>query len=460
MELSAVRSEKLGCGFFVSSFCGGWDVLSEEEYRSLSVGKPAEGVLRRLTDRGVVVSDGNASRVREDLRRRLSFLRQPPTLHVVAVTDRCSQSCLYCHAKKSARSMSAETADAVASFILSCPSSFFVVEFQGGESLLNHRTMMKVISEIESGKGDRVVSYRLVSNLSQMTEGRFRELSDLGVGIATSFDGPADLHDKQRDGSYKRVVGWIKYAQKAGCRIEAMPTVTKYSLGRGKEIIDEYVKLRLSSITLRPVSCIGAAKKKWADVGLTAEEYFSFWVEAVDYCMSLWSSGKRIYEGSTVTILEKLFSGGCTNMCARSPCGAGINQLAYDPDGKIFVCDLARAFDEFSVGDVKKTSYAKVVKKTSHLRGLCNLTTLCDACAWSPFCGTCLVSAYSTLGGMVSIKPMDFGCRLNRLQLAHVVELLCGDKKKILLGWLKSARPDALYSPEGFYSSPPKDSMG
>lgn len=462
-HLSEVRAKKLACGFFVSSFSGSWDVLSEEDYLSFSSGKPDSRLLARLTQRGLVVSEENASLVRDRLRKRLGFLRQPPTLHVVAVTDRCDQTCLYCHAKKSARRMSAETADAVASFILSAPSSFFVVEFQGGESLLNYRIVKRVIARIDAGKGDRVVSYRLVSNLSHMTKNMFDELTDLGVQIATSFDGPKDLHDKQRrlagGSSYDCVVRWIKHAQEAGCWIEAMPTITKYSLNREKEIVGEYMKLNLQSITMRPVSCIGAAEKNWKKVGITAEEYFGFWRKSLDYCMSLWASKKRISEGSTVSILEKLLSGGCKNMCARSPCGAGINQLAYDPGGKIFACDLARCFDEFSVGTVGKTTYEDVMKKTAHLRGLCNMTSLCDACAWSAFCGTCLVSSYSTQDSMIPIRPQDFSCKLNRMQLAHVVELLSGKKKSILREWFKSSHPAALYEPTDFYSSPPKGSI-
>lgn len=431
----------------LTSICGVWEILSKDEYESISrKGK----VFDMLEDCGIVVTDRNLGRVRDAIRSHFSFLLEPPSLHVVVVTDRCDHSCVYCRAKKSRRDMDHKTARQVADFILSSSSRFLTIEFQGGESLLNYPVLKYFMEYVTERRGDRLINFRLVSNLAAMDERIFDELMDKRVELSTSLDGPKKLHDSLRlhaESSYDKVVHWVKYAREQGYSISAMPTITQKSLGFGRKIVDEYVSLGLTQITLRPVACLGKAADDWKHVGFSADEFFRFWSDAVDYCISLSREGTPIMEGTTVSILERLILGRCSNMCARSPCGAGISQLAYDPVGDIYPCDSGRGFEEFRIGNVKDVSFRQVIDKTSHLRGISNLTTVCDSCVWSPFCGTCLVEGYCRERSPISIKARDFGCRLNSMQLEFVVKKLAGQDKDLLVGWLKASFPERLYEP-------------
>jgi His-Xaa-Ser system radical SAM maturase HxsB len=431
----------------LTSVFGAWRILSKEEYESISrKGK----VFDMLEECGIIVTEKNVGRLRDRIRSAFSFLLAPPNLHVVVVTDRCDHGCVYCRAKQSERDMDHTTARRVADFILSSSSRFLTIEFQGGESLLNYPMLRYFMEYVEERRSDRVINFRLVSNLSAMDERIFNELMDKRVELSTSLDGPKKLHDRLRphaESSYDKVVHWIKYAREKSYRISAMPTITRKSLGYGRKIVDEYARLGLSQITLRPVACLGRAAEDWKRVGFSADEFFRFWSDALDYCISLSRGGTPIIEGTTVSILERLALGRCSNMCARSPCGAGISQLAYDPAGDIYPCDSSRGFEEFRIGNVSDVSFRQVIEKTSHLRGISNLTTFCDSCVWSPFCGTCLVEGYCREKSPISIKPRDFGCQLNAMQLEFVVKKLAGEDEDILAMWLKAVFPERLYEP-------------
>jgi uncharacterized protein len=447
MHPQGFNFKEFGDKVLLTSVSGAWRILSKEEYDSMD--RKGE-VFSKLEESGIVVTEKNVERVRDNIRSAFSFLLEPPSLHVVVVTDRCDHGCVYCRAKRSGRDMDRKTAKRVADFILSSPGRFLTIEFQGGESLLNYPVLRYFMDYVEERKLERVINFRLVSNLSVMDERMFDELMDKRVELSTSLDGPKALHDRARPhegGSYEQVVHWIKYAKERDYRIGAMPTIARGSLRYGKRIVDEYVRLNLPQVTLRPVACLGRAAEDWGRIGFSAGEFFRFWSDAVDYCISLSRGGTHIMEGTTVSILERLAFGRCSNMCARSPCGAGISQLAYDPAGDIYPCDSSRGFEEFRIANVKDVSFRQVNKKTSHLRGISNLTTFCDSCVWSPFCGTCLVEGFCREKSPISIRQRDFACQLNSRQLEFIVEKLAGADRDVLVGWLKDAFPERLYEP-------------
>jgi sulfatase maturation enzyme AslB (radical SAM superfamily) len=78
-----------------------------------------------------------------------------------------------------------------------------------------------------------------------------------GVLLSTSLDGPADLHNTNRPrpgrDSYERAVAGIARAREVLGHdgVSALMTTTRASLGRVRDIIDEYVALGFNNIFLR-----------------------------------------------------------------------------------------------------------------------------------------------------------------------------------------------------------------
>ncbi|MBI5779652.1 MAG: SPASM domain-containing protein [Planctomycetes bacterium] len=449
--IADVMSKKLDDKYLVSTISGAWDVLTEPEYKSLITYQAEKDpdLYKRLEEEGIILTKGNIELIKNRLRQRYSFLCEPVALHIIVATNRCTHRCIYCHAASPApeltgvQDMSKETADNVSDFILSSTAKVLSAEFQGGESLLNLEIVKYIAGKLEKERGDKRIIYRLVTNLSGMTEEIFTDLLKMGFNVVTSLDGPKELHNKQRlmanTNSYDNVIKWFDYArERFNKNIGTLATTTRYSLEYGaKAIIGEYVKHKIYHIRLRELNLSGATIPHWKEIGYTPEEYFDFWKEGVDYCIQLYEQGIPMREDMTTIILERLLSpAGGVYMCYRSPCGAGINQVSYDPAGDIYFCDASRSFGEsFTIGNVSEMTYEDLITKTKGLRGLSNLNTPCRQCVWSPYCGTCLLQPSGKEEGFIPIKLRDFHCQLRQKQLEYVVKLLLGEHKNTLLEW-------------------------
>jgi radical SAM protein with 4Fe4S-binding SPASM domain len=117
----------------------------------------------------------------------------------------------------------------------------------------------------------------------------------------------------------------------------------------------------------------------------------------------------------------------------RSPCGAGIGQIAYNYDGQIFTCDEARMVYQmgdpaFRVGQAGEISYDEVID-SSVVRSILFASTQealphCSECAYLPFCGTCPVYNYGTQGNIFGLMPSNQKCIMHMAILDRLFELI------------------------------------
>src|SRR6185295_8868292 len=108
----------------------------------------------------------------------------------------------------------------------------------------------------------------------------------------------------------------------------------------------------------------------WEDVGYTADEFNSFYDQAMSYIMKLNTSGRHLSERIARIILTKVVlkkDPGYVDM--MNPCGAGRTVMAYAPDGGCYPTDEARMLgdDIFRLGDVNKESYDNMLNKENLL---------------------------------------------------------------------------------------------
>jgi His-Xaa-Ser system radical SAM maturase HxsB len=268
------------------------------------------------------------------------------------------------------------------------------------------------IKECEKRSGKKA-NIALVSNFSLMDERKANFLLENEVSLCTSLDGFEKLHNKLRiytnGNSYREAVKWIKYFQEKNrtqhgnmfkiFKPSALTTITKDSLPFYKEIVDEYVNLKLENIFLRPLSPIGYAKRVWDRIGYTADDFLDFYSNAIDYIISLNMKGIFIKEKMAEMLLKKIIKNedpGYVDL--RCPCGAGTGQLAYNYNGDVYTCDEGRMIglegnDIFEIGNIKNMSYERIVN--SDTVKLCSLSSnmesqvLCSKCAYRPYCGVC-----------------------------------------------------------------------
>lgn len=359
--------------------------------------------------------------------RNKNYLLEPTTLHIFVVSKNCNFNCIYCQAgnlnQKKDYKMSKETAKKAVDIALQSPSDYLTFEFQGGEPLTNFDTIKYIIEYTEKVKDKKQIEYNLVSNLTLLTDEMLQFLKDNNVSICTSIDGNRELQNKNRPylskDSYNETV---KNMKKVGENISAIETTTKYSLKNYKNIIDEYIKLNLKSIFIRPLTKLGKANKNWENVGYTAEEFLEFYKNSLEYIIQKNKEGINLSEGHASILLRKILGKTPINyMELRSPCGGAIGQLAYYYDGNIYTCDEGRMLaemgnDSFKLGNVENVTY-KELMETDTTKAMCISSCIeclpyCSGCAYSPYCGTCPVINLAQDDNIFAKHPREFRCKV------------------------------------------------
>jgi radical SAM protein with 4Fe4S-binding SPASM domain len=140
--------------------------------------------------------------------------------------------------------------------------------------------------------------------------------------------------------------------------------------------------------------------------------------------LELNTQGVEILERYAAVFLTKILSGEDPNFLdVRSPCGAGIGQLAYGHDGQIFTCDegrmLHREGDSLCLlGEAATSSYRELVGHET-VRAFAIASNLdaqpdCVSCVYSPFCGVCPVHSYRTQGSIFGRMSASSWCATHK----------------------------------------------
>jgi len=431
------RSRKINDGYLLTTDYGSWVFLDKKEYDQVSKGDVKGELLETLKEKGLVID--NVDDIVHDYREKCGFLFQGTSLHIVVPTLRCNHKCVYCHAmsrKKDAKNvdMDEETAKKTVDFILQSPSTAITIEFQGGEPLLRFDLIKYIVKYANEQNVTKDLQYSVVTNLTLMTEEMLEFFQREGIGICTSLDGHAAVHNKNRQ-DHDKTVHWIKRI-KDKYRVNAMLLATKHTLPHHKEIVDEYIKMGLPRIWIKPLNKLGYAKDNWDKIGITSEEYLEFWKKALEYIIKK----KSIKEHYTTIILRKILTKDSVNFTdLQSPCGAAIGQLAYSYDGNIYTCDEGRLYDVFKLGTVDN-KYKEIIGSGSTcaiVRASINDNPVCETCAYKPICGLCPVCSYAETGNVISKLP-DRRCRILIGMFDHIFDKLINDVeyRNVFMSWI------------------------
>jgi His-Xaa-Ser system radical SAM maturase HxsB len=357
------------------------------------------------------------------------------SLHIAVVTTKCNLSCSYCQTKTpSPQDMTAEVALRILTYLYDVKNPKVTLEFQGGEPLLNWPVVRMMIETArKSNTVGKELKIALVSNLMLLDDEKMKVLAKNNVQVCSSLDGPQDIHDANRrdlggDGTYRKVIAKVRqFEQKYGQKINFLPTITKRSLSRGTDIVDEYVRRQQSEICLRPVNNMGSACCAWGDLGYEPEDFCKFYARAMDHILSLNQQGVNITERTARVILTKVLTGldpGFVDM--MNPCGAGRATMAYMPDGSCYPCDEARMLNEdmFRLGNILEEKYEDMIKKDNLLQ---LLHSSCSdlwhyTSAFSPWMGFCPVVNYALQRNVVPRVACSPAQKIQEFQFRYVFD--------------------------------------
>jgi len=465
------RHKKLKNGkYLLTNDSGEYVILEGKKFQDLLKGKLKEkdSIFPILQGQGLIRDKMNFPGLAAGYQRKNLFLWQGPSLHIVVVTLRCDHRCVYCQASshkagEKGFDLDAGKAKKIVDIIFKSPSKSIAIEFQGGEPLLNWPVVRFIVEYAkEKNKVEKKnLELRLVSNLSKMDDEKLNFLVTNEVTLCTSLDGPEHIHNKNRifteSNSYENTVKWLKKSQKVyKNKLEnkfqpgAIVTVSRYSLKYPKEIVDEYIKQGMEAIFIRPLTPLGVGKALWGEIGYSSEEYLAFYKKALEHIIKYASRNpkSRFHENFAKIMLGKILTEYDPNYLElRSPCGAGIGQILYNYDGKVYTCDEARMLgeDTFCIGDVGKNSYSELVSHPT-VKSLCLASCLdglsCNSCVYKPYCGVCPIYNYATSGNIFSQMPANQRCKINKGIFDFLFEKMQNNKTgKIFTKWSKFTLP-------------------
>ncbi len=444
-EAAPFRFRQVGERTLLTNDAGEHVFLKATEFSAFLQGElPADSPRRReLLGKHFVNSDRAQDEIVSRFARRKAFCGVGPYLHVLVTTLRCNQACVYCHASRTgmaseAYDMSAETAGRAVEVAFQSPAPSLTFEFQGGEPLANFPVVRHVVERARdlNRAAGKVLQFSLVSNLSLMDDEKLAFILDHGIQVCASLDGPRDLHDANRPfaggSAHADTVRWMERINEGYValgldpelyHVEALLTVTRRSLGRAHDIVDEYVRRGLRAIFVRPLNPFGFADRTWSQIGYDTDEFLRFHREVLDYALELNRTGTQILERLSAIFLAKILGRDDPNyLDIRSPCGAGIGQIAYNHEGSVFCCDEGRMVHQmgdplFRIGHLARDGYGDIVE-SDVVRSLAAASTLealpgCSDCVYLPYCGTCPIYNYRTQGNIFGRAPDNERCRLN-----------------------------------------------
>jgi His-Xaa-Ser system radical SAM maturase HxsB len=474
-----IRWREIDGRILVTNDCGDFLRVERETFDRLMAGtlRRDDPVLAELVRRNMLRSDEAEAEVVRRVRDRGHHLTVGPGLHIVVLTLRCDHACRYCHASRqpatrTGSDMTRETADRVLDVILSAPGPDLTIEFQGGEPTLNFDVLRFFVEEgRRRNAGAKRLYYSLVSNLGSVTPAQIDYLIDQGVAVCTSIDGPAALHDRNRPCTaghgHRRTLAAIERFDAAYRKrkldpslayVNALVTVSRESLAQPAAIVEEYVRLGQKVIHLRPLNPFGMGHRIWGREGYTAGEFLDFYVRAIDHILALNREGVEMAEKTASLMLTRILTDEDPNyMDLRSPCGAGIGQLAYNHDGRVYTCDEGRMVgamgdDLFCIGDVHRDGYADIIGRPA-VRALCVSSCLeclpgCADCAYAPYCGVCPVYNYVVQGDLVGCCATNDRCRIQMGILDHLFRRLEDpETEKLLRRWTETRDRSSVYEP-------------
>jgi len=459
--LGFFRFKKLKGQYLLTNDVGGFCFLDEPVFNDFIAGDFSRMKLAdhlSLKQNGFIRNELDFNGLIKKFNEKNRFLGIGPGLHIIVVTLRCNNRCIYCQAGSAGiaandnTDMTLDTAQNVVDRIFESSNPAINIEFQGGEPLLNYKTIAFIIdyAEKKNLKSRKKLMFSLVTNLSLMSDDKLKYFFKHKVTLCTSLDGPQKIHDKQRvaigKNSYKKTITWIKkisYLSKEkqreyGFRINALATVTKNCLEHPKEIIDEYVKLGLDGIFLRPVMPYGMSRLNINKITCSADDFLKFYRKSFYYIINeLNLKGINFFEATAKIFLRKIFDNLDPNFLdTRSPCGAGIGQVAFNYDGDIYTCDEGRMISatksdaSFKLGNVR-THSLKDALESDVVNSLCLASFTdnipgCHECVYKPYCGVCPLYNYF-------VEKDIFGrendrCKINKGILDLIFESL-NDKK-------------------------------
>ena len=223
-------------------------------------------------------------------------------------------------------------------------------------------------------------------------------------------------------------------------------TTTEASLDRVEDIVEEYLRLDLGGMFIRPLSPYGFAVKTKAIRKYDSKRWLNFYARGLRYILEINKRGRHFSEFYATLVLKRMLADRpLAYVDLRSPAGIGLGALVYNYDGKVFASDEGRMLAEmgdrtFELGSVAESYHSLVFSdKLLDLVGssLTQCAPECLDCVYEAHCGADPVYHHATQSDPVGIKPLSEFCARQKGITNLLLEILEGSSQDaaILRRW-------------------------
>ncbi len=405
-RLSWLRFGSLGGGVLLTNDQGRWHHVSSEDFRAFLAGTLPEGhaTLESLAAKGFVRERVSLDEAAHTLRARKRFVGVGPTLHLV-------------HLSGPQGPIAVDTAkDVLDHIMLSTAHALELRLIAPGAvdaDLISFLLQYGTEKNRYEGKG---LAWRLFADPGALTPTAESLLHDKRIQLVVRLDGPAALHDAQRDAdatvpsgdhaTTRATLARLAAAGSARSRTEWKPSaevfVAAANVGQPEAVLAELIDAGIRRFRLQPVFSGAHA--------ITPEDFRAFYDVFLAGLVGAIRSGEALVEDHTHTLLTRaLRPEHGPDVETRAPCGQGMGMLVYDAQGRIFPSESARRLaddgDElFLLGTAGVVSYKDCMAHPT-LRTLA-LSSIVECLPgfsdhWSaPFCGVDPTAAYAATGDL------------------------------------------------------------
>jgi len=331
---------------------------------------------------------------------------------VMNITNQCNLSCTYCYEfgadkiatpEGKAKFMSLETAKASVDFLLeeSKGRKAVHITFFGGETLMNFPLLKQVVEyalERTAAEG-RSVDFSLTTNATLLTREIIAFLSENGIGVTVSMDGPPDLQDKRRvyksgKGSYAVIEPRLR-ALIANHRTRAI--TARVTLTEGvTDVVRIYRHLKddlgFHEVGFAPVTTSGDQPYSLGDGDMASVigQFNDLALEWEEYALRGEMHG---FTNVSETISELM-----QGVNKSHPCGAGLGLVGVGPSGDIAPCHRFADADSHTLGHIS-TGIDREKQSDFLARGHVGAKYDCQSCWARPLCaGGCHHEAFVRYG--------------------------------------------------------------
>lgn len=333
----------------------------------------------------------------------MGFLNQFETstkMLLLSLTGTCNLSCKYCYANEHAADfMSVETAIQAVD-IAARSKEKFILQFSGGEPLLNFPVIQAVIEHVQENKIPALMQVQ--TNGTLITEKIAKILKKGKVAIGVSIDGRTQENDRQRcfpngSGCMQAILNGIEILKHHSIQIGVTCVVTAQNVNKLTGIVELAYYLgnvrRIGFDLLRGQGRgaeIKAAEPQDVKAGL--EKAFTL-AEKLEEL-----TGRKILFAQLERV-EKLKKGSLTTF---AHCHAMNGAAIYvDATGDIYACASLVGNPDFYIGNIKtgvdrqkQAKVAELIKNSLHFCLECNDFSLCGGGCFARWYGSKTKMAY------------------------------------------------------------------